>query len=114
MSRDWEIEGCREVTRGCLAINGVDAVQLVRRYGSPLFVFSESRIRSNILSTVRIPAGHDYSRLHDLMKARGFILYSDAATIQAGLFRIATLGAITRSDVDAFLVALREVLQEVR
>jgi diaminopimelate decarboxylase len=48
MKQTWEIKGYREVVHGRLAIDGVDAVQLVRDQGSPLFVFSESRIRSNV------------------------------------------------------------------
>ena len=44
----WTIPGYLETKNGHLAINGVDAVELVREYNSPLFVFSAPRIRSNI------------------------------------------------------------------
>ena len=44
----WTIPGYLEVREGHLAINGVDAIDLVREFKSPLFVFSESRIRDNI------------------------------------------------------------------
>lgn len=44
----WSISGYLEVRDGHLTIDGVDAVQLVEQYHSPLFVFSESRIRHNI------------------------------------------------------------------
>ena len=44
----WSIPGYLEVRDGHLAINGADALELVRQYDSPLFVFSESRIRANI------------------------------------------------------------------
>ena len=44
----WSISGYLEVRDGHLTIDGVDALQLVEQYQSPLFVFSESRIRSNI------------------------------------------------------------------
>ncbi|HJX89566.1 MAG TPA: hypothetical protein VJ372_03675, partial [Pyrinomonadaceae bacterium] len=44
----WSIPGYLEVREGHLAINGVDAIDLVREFKSPLFVFSESRIRDNI------------------------------------------------------------------
>jgi diaminopimelate decarboxylase len=40
--------GYLEAQSGRLHINGADAVELVRVYGSPLYVFSEPRIRSNI------------------------------------------------------------------
>ncbi len=44
----WTIPNFLEVRDGHLAINGADALALVRQYDSPLFVFSEPRIRSNI------------------------------------------------------------------
>jgi diaminopimelate decarboxylase len=44
----WSIPGYLEVRDGHLTIDGVDALQLVAKYNSPLFVFSEHRIRDNI------------------------------------------------------------------
>lgn len=44
----WTIPDFLEVRENHLIISGADAVELARRYGSPLFVFSESRIRANI------------------------------------------------------------------
>ena len=44
----WTIPDYLEVRAGRLAINGADALELVRKYDSPLFVFSAPRIRSNI------------------------------------------------------------------
>src|SRR3954470_4847667 len=45
---DWTIEGFLEVRDGTLHIDGVSAVDLAREHGTPLFVFSEKRIRHNI------------------------------------------------------------------
>ena len=44
----WEIEGFLDTKDNRLHIDGVDAVELAREHGTPLFVFSESRIRHNI------------------------------------------------------------------
>src|SRR5688500_1861352 len=44
----WSIPGYLETRDGHLTISGVDALELVREYGSPLYVFSEKRIQSNI------------------------------------------------------------------
>src|SRR6266403_3530043 len=44
----WTIPGYLEVRNGHLSINEADAVALIEEYGSPLFVFSEPRIRANI------------------------------------------------------------------
>jgi diaminopimelate decarboxylase len=48
LSPAWTIPGYLEVRDGHLSINGVDALALVKEHGSPLFVFSEARIRANI------------------------------------------------------------------
>src|SRR5882762_8154175 len=44
----WSIPGFLEVRNEHLNINGADALALVREFDSPLFVFSEPRIRANI------------------------------------------------------------------
>ncbi len=44
----WSISGYLEVREGHLNISGADALDLVAQYNSPLFVFSEKRIRDNI------------------------------------------------------------------
>ncbi len=44
----WQIEGFLETKDGHLTIDGADVVELTHRFGSPLFVFSERRIRHNI------------------------------------------------------------------
>jgi diaminopimelate decarboxylase len=48
LSPAWTIPGYLDVNNRHLSINGVDAISLIQQHGSPLFVFSESRIRSNI------------------------------------------------------------------
>lgn len=47
-SLDWEIKDFLESKQNRLCIDGVDAVELAREHGTPLFVFSERRIRHNI------------------------------------------------------------------
>ena len=44
----WTIPNFLEVRDGHLAVSGADALELIRKYDSPLFVFSEPRVRSNI------------------------------------------------------------------
>jgi diaminopimelate decarboxylase len=44
----WAIPGYLEVRNDHLTVNGVDTLELVKEFNSPLFVFSESRIRDNI------------------------------------------------------------------
>ena len=44
----WAIPGFLEIKNNRLAIGGVDALELVGAYQSPLYVFSEQRIRHNV------------------------------------------------------------------
>ena len=48
MSKAWEIENFLSERDNQLFIDGVSAVELAEEYGTPLSVFSESRIRHNI------------------------------------------------------------------
>lgn len=48
MSQNWEIEGFLEDKNNQLHIDGVSAIELAERFGTPLFVFSEQRIKNNI------------------------------------------------------------------
>lgn len=47
-SQAWAIPGYLETRDGRLTISGADTLELVREHDTPLFVFSEPRIRSNI------------------------------------------------------------------
>ncbi|MFT3744856.1 MAG: diaminopimelate decarboxylase [Pyrinomonadaceae bacterium] len=52
----WEIPDFLEIRNGSLHIDGVNAVDLTREHGTPLFVFSEKRIRHNIDRLKRVQA----------------------------------------------------------
>jgi diaminopimelate decarboxylase len=54
MTQPWEIEDFLEVRDNQLHIDGVSAVDLAEKYDTPLFVFSESRIRDNIARLDRV------------------------------------------------------------
>src|ERR1700756_3290897 len=44
----WTLPGYLEVRDNHLSINGADSLTLIREFDSPLFIFSEPRIRANI------------------------------------------------------------------
>lgn len=48
MTQPWEIENFLDIIDDQLHIDGIPAVDLAREHGTPLFVFSEARIRHNI------------------------------------------------------------------
>ncbi len=45
--KEWQVTGHLEDIGGVLRMDGVNVVDLAGRYGTPLFVFSEARIRQN-------------------------------------------------------------------
>lgn len=55
----WAIPGYLEARDGRLFASGVDTLELVRRYGSPLYVFSEPRIGANAARLKRAAAQVD-------------------------------------------------------
>ena len=56
MRHRWEVPGSLEQRAGILHIDGVSAAEIAERHGTPVFVYSEARIRSNI---ARIGAASD-------------------------------------------------------
>lgn len=66
--------------------------------------------RSNCLTGLHLPVGVAYARLHDELKARGFIIYEGQGKAQGDVFRVANMGHLGRDDFTAFLTALREIL----
>lgn len=48
MSHAWVIPHFLEIQNNRLHIDGVDAVELAREHGTPLFIYSENRIRHNV------------------------------------------------------------------
>src|SRR5262245_11814206 len=79
MSQPWEIENFLEVRNNQLHIDGVNAVELTRKHGTPLFVFSEERIRRN---TARI------RRARDLMPLPLKICYAAKAMSTMAILRV--------------------------
>ncbi|HEU4387616.1 MAG TPA: diaminopimelate decarboxylase, partial [Blastocatellia bacterium] len=49
----WQVGGYLETSGGRLTVSGADTVSLAERHGTPLYVFSESRIEENTRSLRR-------------------------------------------------------------
>lgn len=66
--------------------------------------------QSNTLTSLLLPEGMTYQRLHDGLKERGFVIYEGQGKLQTGIFRVANMGHLTLDDFRRFLGALAEVL----
>jgi len=83
----------------------------LKELGLDLILLPEAH-QSNILTAIRMPQGMDYWKVHDKLKESGITIYSGKETLAQGIFRVATLGAITDKDVHFFLEKMKEALSE--
>jgi 2-aminoethylphosphonate-pyruvate transaminase len=78
------------------------------RMGLQLLLPAERR--ANSLTSLLLPEGMTYQRLHDGLKERGFVIYEGQGKLQTDIFRVANMGCLTQDDFRRFLQALEEVL----
>ncbi|HEY6922235.1 MAG TPA: 2-aminoethylphosphonate aminotransferase [Steroidobacteraceae bacterium] len=64
---------------------------------------------SVVLRSYRLPEGLTYSRLHDELKAGGFVIYAGQGTLAQSLFRVSTMGNLTRADIDRLLTCFAKL-----
>jgi 2-aminoethylphosphonate-pyruvate transaminase len=65
---------------------------------------------SVVLRAYRLPPGVTYSRMHDALKAEGFIIYAGQGNLSKTLFRISTMGNLTAADMDRLLKCFTRLL----
>ena len=58
---------------------------------------------SVVLRSYHLPSGTTYTKLHDQLKAGGFVIYAGQGDLSKTLFRISTMGHLTRADIDRLL-----------
>ena len=66
---------------------------------------------SVVLRSYRLPPALSYARLHDGLKARGFVIYAGQGRLSAELFRISTMGNIHAADIERLMQGFTEVAQ---
>jgi 2-aminoethylphosphonate-pyruvate transaminase len=58
---------------------------------------------SVVLRSYYLPPQASYSKLHDTLKAQGFVIYAGQGDLFKMLFRISTMGAVTSADMNRLL-----------
>ncbi len=66
------------------------------------------------LTLVEVPDGHTYTDIYQGIKERGFIIYECKDKLAGRYFQVANMGALEESDIDEFLAAVEDYLDEVR
>ncbi len=68
-------------------------------------------LQSNVLTALRLPRGMSYTRLHDALKARGFIIYAGQGVLAQTIFRIAHMGEAPEATWPRLVRTLQEVIK---
>jgi 2-aminoethylphosphonate-pyruvate transaminase len=66
---------------------------------------------SVVLRAYNLPEGIAYEPLHDVLKARGFVIYAGQGDLSKQLFRISTMGDLAQADLERMLRAFDELMQ---
>jgi 2-aminoethylphosphonate-pyruvate transaminase len=64
---------------------------------------------SVVLRSYRLPAGLTYDRLHDSLKADGFVIYAGQGDLSQTLFRVSTMGNLDRTDIDRLMTCFAKL-----
>jgi len=64
---------------------------------------------SVVLRAYRLPARMTYARLHDELKAAGFVIYAGQGDLSRTLFRISTMGNLTGIDIERLLTCFAKL-----
>jgi len=64
---------------------------------------------SCVLNAYRLPGDRTYEQIHDGLKQRGFVIYAGQGSLVTEMFRISTMGDISRYDMERLLAALHAV-----
>ena len=68
---------------------------------------------SCVLNAYHLPRNITYGKLHDALKAKGFIIYAGQGDLSKILFRIAAMGAITDDDLHRLVTEIKTILSPV-
>ena len=68
---------------------------------------------SVVLNSYRLPIGVSYERLHDHLKASGFVIYSGQGSFAKSIFRVSTMGEIHAADIERLVAAVAACIQTV-
>jgi 2-aminoethylphosphonate-pyruvate transaminase len=94
------IESYRQ--RAQLLRKGFDELEL--EYLLPVDLYS------NTLTSLRLPQGFTYEKLHDPLKEEGFVIYAGQNHFKRQIFRVAHMGNIPEEELKRFLEVLGKIL----
>lgn len=75
-----------------------------------LELYLPPELRSNTITTVRLPRGWTYPELHDALKREGFVIYAGQGKLEREIFRVANMGAVSMSEYQRFANRLASLI----
>ena len=66
---------------------------------------------SCVLNAYPLPAGISYTKLHDVLKKKGFVIYAGQGNLAKTMFRVSAMGAITESDMKRFVLSVKSIVK---
>lgn len=72
----------------------------------------DPEVYSSMLTSYRLPEGKSYEEFHRELKEAGFITYAGQGNLKGQVFRLATMGEISESDLDRLCLALKRSLTD--
>jgi 2-aminoethylphosphonate-pyruvate transaminase len=66
---------------------------------------------SVVLNAYYLPEGISYAQFHAYLKAEGYVIYAGQNNLARSIFRVSTMGAITRQDLEKFLLAVSKMMK---
>ena len=62
----------------------------------------------SMLTSILLPTGFSYEKLHDLFKSKGFVIYAGQKNLSNKIYRLALMGDLVRSDLEQLCQIIRE------
>ena len=78
--------------------------------GLGLELLLPQELRSNTLTSVKLPLSVPYATLHDALKRSGFVIYAGQGVFAAHAFRVAAMGDVAEADYRRFVATLGAVV----
>lgn len=67
---------------------------------------------SVVLNAYYLPNDLSYEELHSQLKAQGYVIYAGQGAFAKSIFRVSTMGAIARGDMERFVAVVKQIILE--
>ena len=105
------IELCEETVQG--RVERLKRASSILRAGFEklgLKYYVDPKLHYNTITSLVLPEGLTYDRLHDQMKEAGYVIYAGQGDLRKEMFRISNMGLISDSELDGVIETLDKII----